>query len=224
MSTRPSTGSAIPFTARGAVRVAACVLLIAASTAVIAQNALDNSLSTSGRRNYARPKPAVSKDTYTLNRATGSFSYNRANAFNDSTYSIYQRHTSDRFNAAHAAGVSTSANAYRRSGSSPNYAGSSATGTRRNSSFGTSLSTPHTTGSRGRPSSSSRRYAPSTTVAPAYHPSTYHGTSLDLPNASEPVTLSDRRGEWAPPITAERSSPVDHRGYSVADESIWPWR
>jgi hypothetical protein len=205
------------------VLIIASAAALAAGTIAAAQNALDNNLSTSGRTNYARPKPAVSKDIYTLNRATGSYRHNRANAFNDPVYSIYQRHTSDRFDAVNAAGVSTGSSATNpnqwRTGTTH-----SAGSTSRRSALGTSVSAPT------RAASSSSR-----SIAPAYHKDTYTNGAQRPPSSrsdgissravpmTEIVPLAERRGEYAPPRTNRPEGPIDSKGYSVADETIWPW-
>lgn len=210
-------------------RHAACALLLAFTAAAIAQNALDNNLSVEGRTNNARPAPAVSRDVYTLNRATGDYRYNRANAFNDPTYSIYQRHTSDRFDAAHAAGVSTGATAAIPFGrasntaySTPGTAARPAPTTARQTAFGSSF------GSTSSSSSTRQRTqaAPARTLAPAYDAATYSGGTPSretVPAERSVVTLSDRRGEYAPPRTKAPDGAVRARGYSVADDAIWPW-
>ena len=50
----------------------------------------------------------MNRPIYSVNQATGTMVYNRANAYNDSTYSIYQRYTIDRF-GGEPAGLSTAA-------------------------------------------------------------------------------------------------------------------
>jgi hypothetical protein len=203
--------------------IIASAAALAAGTIAVAQNALDNNLSTAGRTNYARPKPAVSKDIYTLNRATGSYRYNRANSFNDPVYSIYQRHTADRFDAANAAGVSTGSSA-----TNPNQWRSGTTHSAGSMSRRSALGTPVSASTRTA-SSSSR------SIAPAYHKATYTqgaagrpaGQSVGITSRAVPtaeiVPLAERRGEYAPPRTIRSEGPVDTRGYSVANESIWPW-
>lgn len=210
-------------TAARRILIIAGAAALAVGTIAVAQNALDNNLSTAGPRNSARPKPALSKDVYTLNRATGSYRYNRANAFNDPVYSIYQRHTSDRFDAANAAGVSTASSA-----TNPNQWRT-----------GTTHSPPSTSrrSALGTPASASTRTASSSSrsIAPAYRKDTYthgmqsppSGRSGEISSQAVPVTeivpLAERRGEYAPPRTIRPEGPVDTRGYSVADETIWPW-
>ncbi|MEM1329572.1 MAG: hypothetical protein AAGG07_03325 [Planctomycetota bacterium] len=88
------------------VRVAA-IIAFGLVTAAVAQQALDRNLSASGSRNAPAQNPLanMSKPVYTVNRNTGEFQYNRANAFNDDTYNIYQRYTRGPFDAP---GVGTS--------------------------------------------------------------------------------------------------------------------
>jgi hypothetical protein len=71
--------------------------LLAGGTA-LAQHALDASLRLGGGRiNPAQPTPTMSRPIYTLSHKTGDFVYNRANAFNDPVYTIYQRRTIELF-------------------------------------------------------------------------------------------------------------------------------
>lgn len=66
--------------------------------AMLAQHALDANLRVgSAGRNTSSASRTVSQPLYTVNRQSGEFMYNRANAFNDPTYNIYQRYHSDRF-------------------------------------------------------------------------------------------------------------------------------
>ncbi len=79
---------------------AACLL---AGGAALAQHALDASLRLGGGRiNLAQPTPTMSRPIYTLSHTTGDFVYNRANAFNDPVYTIYQRRTIELFDRAPA--------------------------------------------------------------------------------------------------------------------------
>ena len=209
--------------------IAAAALALVLCSGATAQHALDNNLSTRGRTNATRRPVGVSKDVYTLDRTTGSFRHNRANAFNDSTYSIFQSHTSDRFNSATPAGVSTAATAAVPSGRSASRSYQSNYSAGRRSALGTPARAPSRSPTRNWSSSSStNRYttgaAAVTPIAPAYHPATYAGTSRDVPTDAPPVHLSDRRGEWAPPVREDPDATVEHRGYSVVDDSIWPWR
>ncbi len=72
-------------------------MLCAMSTVLLAQYALDASLRRGGSRvNPHAPRQAMAKPIYTVNRSTGTLSYNRATAFNDPAYNIYQRYTIDR--------------------------------------------------------------------------------------------------------------------------------
>ncbi|MEM7755494.1 MAG: hypothetical protein AAF297_07635 [Planctomycetota bacterium] len=77
------------------VRITAGLALLALAGMSDAQTALDRSLYAGGGVNpVSRPQPsAVRAPIYTLNRDTGTFGYNRTNAFNDRTYSIYERQT-----------------------------------------------------------------------------------------------------------------------------------
>jgi hypothetical protein len=78
--------------------VIACLL---AGGVAAAQHALDASLRLgAGRVNPKQPTPTMSRPIYTLNHRTGEFVYNRANAFNDPIYTIYQRRTIDLFDRA----------------------------------------------------------------------------------------------------------------------------
>ncbi len=72
-------------------------MLCAMSTVLLAQYALDASLRRGGSRvNPHAPRQAMAKPIYTVNRSTGTLSYNRANAFNDPAYNISPRYTIDR--------------------------------------------------------------------------------------------------------------------------------
>jgi hypothetical protein len=74
--------------------VAALLLL---PCAALAQNALDAGLSaTDGRINPQRVEPTMAAPIYTVNQR-GEMIYNRANAFNDPSYRIYQRYRVSRF-------------------------------------------------------------------------------------------------------------------------------
>lgn len=74
-----------------------------------AQYALDANLNTRGTQNVQRAPMVVGREIYSVNRGTGTMVYNRANAFNDSTYSIYQRSAFTRFDSAETAGVFSAA-------------------------------------------------------------------------------------------------------------------
>ncbi len=77
-------------------RLAGLAVLIAAG-AVVAQTALDGSLNAlGGRQNPRVPTLSAAPDLYSVSRETGELVYNRANAFNDNTYTIYQRYAVDR--------------------------------------------------------------------------------------------------------------------------------
>lgn len=69
------------------------------ATAAIAQNRLDhNTQRGAGRANPASDAGAwanVSKPIYTVSPVSNDLVYNRANAFNDPSYDIYQRYTVD---------------------------------------------------------------------------------------------------------------------------------
>lgn len=100
--------------------IAAGVLMAAFGTMAIAQYALDGGLSArTGRINPGRAKTQMSKPVYTVNRATGTFTYNRANAFNDPGYSIYQRYTGNRTENFTPAGVSTAGRVQARPPQAP---------------------------------------------------------------------------------------------------------
>jgi len=78
----------------------ACVLVCGAAAA---QHALAASSRVGGGRvNPKQPTATMSRPIYTLNHHTGEFVYNRANAFNDPAYTIYQRRTIDLFDRAPA--------------------------------------------------------------------------------------------------------------------------
>ncbi len=80
------------------VEAAVAALSVLAVSSALAQRALDANLNTlGGGVNQATPQQSVNKPIFTVNRTTGDMSYNRANAFNDDTYRIYQRYTLDRF-------------------------------------------------------------------------------------------------------------------------------
>jgi hypothetical protein len=89
---------------------------VAAATGASGQYALDKNqrIGGSGVNAYA-PRPAVQRDVYTVNRNTGTYTYNRANAFSDTTYSIHERYINDRVDAFVPAGVSTGAGLSRPS-------------------------------------------------------------------------------------------------------------
>lgn len=80
---------------------------LASASAALGQHKLDSNLAVGTRYNTSAPRPAVQKSVYTVNEYTGDMTYNRANAFNDSTYSIYQRYTGDRIQNFTPAGTST---------------------------------------------------------------------------------------------------------------------
>lgn len=68
-------------------------ILSAASVASIVQNALDNNLEVGRRTNPTqRATVGMTKPIYSVNQRTGAYTYNRTNAFNDSTYQIYDRY------------------------------------------------------------------------------------------------------------------------------------
>lgn len=72
-------------------------MFAALSTVLLAQYALDANLRRGGSRvNPHAPRQAMATPIYTVNRSTGTLSYNRANAFNDPAYNIYQRYLTDR--------------------------------------------------------------------------------------------------------------------------------
>jgi len=59
--------------------------------AAFSQNALDRSLAVGrGRVNPAAPRPAMAAPIYSVNHNTGGMTYNRANAFRDPAYNLYQ--------------------------------------------------------------------------------------------------------------------------------------
>ncbi|MEO1130476.1 MAG: hypothetical protein AAFX05_12340 [Planctomycetota bacterium] len=81
---------------RGTIKLA-MLLALGFGSVGLAQYALDANLDVRGNgRNAARPEPTMGTELYTVSRRTGQMVYNRANAFNDSTYQIYQRYTLDR--------------------------------------------------------------------------------------------------------------------------------
>ena len=94
-------------------------LLTACATALIAagaaaQYALDSSLLVGGSRvNPKQATPGMAKPIYTVNYRTGEMQYNRAQAFNDPAYNIYQRYTLDRFDRTGEAAVRRQAGAPR---------------------------------------------------------------------------------------------------------------
>jgi hypothetical protein len=73
------------------------VFALAVLSAAVAQYALDADLRAGGGRNPQRVPYTVPKPIYTVNPQTGELQYNRANAFNDPVYTIYQRYSLDRF-------------------------------------------------------------------------------------------------------------------------------
>ena len=77
----------------------ACILGFAMlGSAMLAQHALDANLQRgSNRQNPAASQRAMARPVFTVNQQTGEMMHNRANAFNDPVYNIYQRHTSNRF-------------------------------------------------------------------------------------------------------------------------------
>jgi len=92
-------------------RVPAFLLAAALVASVLAQYELDSNLLAGGSGRNTRVKaPAVSRQIYSVNYKTGDFAYNRASAFNDPTYNIYQRYTFDRFNRTGAASVQARSN------------------------------------------------------------------------------------------------------------------
>lgn len=74
-----------------------------------AQYALDANLSVHGTRNPRQASVAVGREIYSINRATGTMVYNRASAFNDSTYSIHQRSAFTLFDSPETSGVFSAA-------------------------------------------------------------------------------------------------------------------
>ncbi len=62
----------------------------------LGQYVLDGGLGANTRINAPAPKQRISSPLYTVNTTTGTMQYNRANAFRDPTYNIYQRYTLDR--------------------------------------------------------------------------------------------------------------------------------
>jgi hypothetical protein len=74
-----------------------------------AQYALDANLSVHGTRNPRQAPLAVGREIYSINRATGTMVYNRASAFNDSTYSIHQRSAFTLFDSPETSGVFSAA-------------------------------------------------------------------------------------------------------------------
>ncbi|TVQ32041.1 MAG: hypothetical protein EA376_06875 [Phycisphaeraceae bacterium] len=81
---------------RAPARLAAFGALALLVGLAAAQYALDAGLGTS-RINPASQRASVSQPVFTLNRTTGEFQHNPANAFNDPIYRIHQRYTHDRF-------------------------------------------------------------------------------------------------------------------------------
>jgi hypothetical protein len=77
--------------------VTATAVLATLATGLLAQYALDHNLQR-GSGGYNRPTrtATLSRPVYTVNRHTGGMQYNRANAFNDKSYNIYQRYTHSR--------------------------------------------------------------------------------------------------------------------------------
>lgn len=78
-----------------------------------AQYALDANLSVRGTRNAPIAPLAVGREIYSINRATGTMVYNRASAFNDSTYSIHQRSAFTLFDSPEVSGVFSAADVAR---------------------------------------------------------------------------------------------------------------
>lgn len=69
----------------------AAILAGLAAAAATAQYALDASLRVGQTRNVANTPVTMQGDPYTISRNTGEFVYNRAVAFQDRAYNIYQR-------------------------------------------------------------------------------------------------------------------------------------
>jgi hypothetical protein len=86
---------------RRAIVIGAGCLLAASA---IAQHELDMNLVVGGSRiNDTRQIPAMSREIYTVNRRSGEMVYNRANAFKDPTYNMYQRYQFGPFDSGAAA-------------------------------------------------------------------------------------------------------------------------
>lgn len=107
---RRSDQALIPWASVCAFALVASLCIGAAS----AQYVLDANPSVyDGTRNAYKPQPAVARDVYSINRSTGTMVYNRSSAFNDSTYSIYERYANDRFSNEKTEGVSWSSDVLR---------------------------------------------------------------------------------------------------------------
>lgn len=120
--------------------IAVLALAAALSAASFAQDRLDrNSQRGSGGRNPSSSSGAdmwnnMAKPVYTVNRDSGEFVYNRANAFNDPSYNIYQRYTLDRnayFEAGKTGNPRTRSAEVRGRSSALSRSGYSASGSRR---------------------------------------------------------------------------------------------
>ena len=83
------------------LRVTALAATVVVASIAVGQYSLDAGLGSS-RVNAPTQRVFVSKPLYTVNHQTGEMVYNRANAFNDPTYNIYQRYTIDRTEYFHA--------------------------------------------------------------------------------------------------------------------------
>lgn len=84
---------------RRAVSILAIVALSGAGA--LAQRALDaNTNVLGGRRNPTNPGVTMSRPIYKVNQRTGEMVYNRAVAFNDPAYNIYQYHTISKFDTS----------------------------------------------------------------------------------------------------------------------------
>lgn len=105
--------SAVSRRRRCALRAA---LLLGAAGVATAQYALDAGLGGT-RINAPRQQIAVSQPVYSVNRQTGEMVYNRANAFNDPSYNIYQRYAVDRTEYFYAGHSSASTSLETRPGS-----------------------------------------------------------------------------------------------------------
>ncbi|MEM9372821.1 MAG: hypothetical protein AAGA55_04180 [Planctomycetota bacterium] len=205
-------------------RLACSVIVLAlglGAADAAAQFALDANPSVSGgSRNRPAPKPVTSREIYSVNRSTGTMVYNRANAFNDSVYSIYQRYNVDRFSHASTQGVSTSAALERRT-PMPSAVGS-ADVTRGNA--GTNSNTrPRARGRRDSRIATNAMYvsrpdhSPARTVNPAASRIRPVRPAADQP--SKPPRYSIVAGGDEP----RSETPSGARMYSVFQRIEWPW-
>jgi hypothetical protein len=207
-----------------AALIAVCV------TVAIGQYALDASLSSAGRVNAHRANLKMNREIYSINRATGTMVYNRANAFNDSTYSIHQRYTQDRLENFTPAGVSTAASVRRTPPPATSWQSSvGRPATPRQPAAQPQAFASHSTSTVRSGGTGTTRVAVSSWSAPS--PSyvsgvSYAGVTPRSPAADNPGAALASPGYTVPvsQVDIPSTEVVRPAGYSVARDDNWAWR